>query len=170
MIDLQHLNEVSAGEFTELLTGIFEHSPWVAARAALQRPFASRQALLEALCAVVDAASAPEQLTLIRAHPQLGTKRQAQARLTAASAREQRGAGLAACTPQEYARLEALNAAYVEKFEMPFILAVRGHVPESIIADVEARLGNDPATERSRALHEIASIAGFRLADAVSAA
>jgi OHCU decarboxylase len=167
-IELPQLNTLPAEEFSRRLNGIFEHSPWVASRAAECRPFASRQELLAAMCRAVDEASSAEQLALIRAHPQLGLRGRSPADLTAASAREQRGAGLHAATPQDLARLEVLNAAYQEKFSMPFILAVRGHNPQSIIANMEARLANAPAIEQATAMREIGSIAGYRLADAVT--
>ena len=51
---------------------------------------------------------------------------------------------------------------------MPFVIAVRGHTPESIIAACERRLGNDAAVEQRTALREIGLIAGYRLADLVS--
>ena len=169
-LELQQLNAMPADEFVARLAGIFEHSPWVAERAASGRPYASRQALLDAMRAAVDTAAPDERMALIRAHPQLGARGLSQATLTAASAGEQRGAGLLACTSADFARLDALNAAYLEKFGMPFIMAVRGHDHVSIIANFEARLANDPATERHAALREIGLIAGFRLADAVTAA
>jgi OHCU decarboxylase len=168
-VELQQLNTMPAAEFVAHLAGIFEHSPWVAERAAATRPFASREALLEAMRAIVDAAAPDEQMALIRAHPQLGARGLAQATLTAASASEQRGAGLLACTPADFARLDELNATYLRKFGMPFIMAVRGHDHVSIIAHFEARLAHDAADERRAALREIGLIAGFRLADAVTA-
>lgn len=168
MIALAELNELPADEFVATLAGIFEHSPWVAQRVAAARPFAARELLLEAMCAAVEAAAPDEQLALIRAHPKLKVTGRAREALTAASSREQRGAGLDACTADEAARLDALNAAYFEKFAMPFILAVRGHTPNSIIAACERRLGHDAARERRAALREIGLIAGYRLADLVS--
>jgi OHCU decarboxylase len=168
MSTLAELNALSVPEFAARLAAIFEHSPWVAERAAARRPFASRQQLLEAMCAAVEAASAAEQLSLIRAHPRLRRGAAAREELTAASSREQHGAGLRDCTAEQAARLDELNEAYAEKFAMPFILAVRGHTPQSIIAACERRLGNDAASERRAALREIAAIAGFRLADAVA--
>ena len=71
VISITELNAASPARFAELLDGIFEHSPWVAARAAAARPFQSREDLLAALCAVVAAAPQHEQLELIRAHPEL---------------------------------------------------------------------------------------------------
>jgi OHCU decarboxylase len=168
MITLAELNRLPPGEFTLTLAGIFEHSPWVAERVAAARPFESRSQLLEAMRAAVDEATSEEQLTLIRAHPKLGLRGRERAGLTQASTQEQRGAGLDAAEPDELARLEALNAGYVEKFAMPFILAVRGHTPKSIIETCERRLGNDLQLERRTALREIGLIAGYRLAGVVS--
>jgi OHCU decarboxylase len=167
VIALADLNSVPADEFVARLAGIFEHSPWVAQRVAAARPFTSRRQLLDAMRAAVDEATPEEQLTLIRAHPKLGLRGRGRAVLTESSAREQHGAGLEACTPEDSARLDALNAAYSEKFAIPFILAVRGHDPASIIAACERRLRNDWPQEQRAALREIGLIAGYRLAEVV---
>jgi hypothetical protein len=105
---------------------------------------------------------------LIRAHPQLGARGRSRAQLTEASAREQRRAGLDACTDEEFSQLLRLNEAYVEKFAFPFILAVRGHDPVSILRAIERRSGHDVALERRTALGEIGLIAGYRLAELVA--
>lgn len=168
MISLAELNALPAHEFEAKLEGIFEHSPWVAQRVVAARPFDSPGHLLQAMQTAVEKATPAEQLALIRAHPKLRVSGRAREELTAASSREQRGAGLDACAPGEAARLDELNAAYVEKFSMPFILAVRGHTPQSIIAACERRLVNDPVSEQRAALREIGLIAGYRLTDRVS--
>ncbi len=167
MIALDELNTVPALDFERVLGAVFEHSPWVAARAAAGRPFTSRLHLLDALRAVVNAARPDEQLALIRAHPQLGARGRNRAALTAASAREQHRAGLEACSDADFERLARLNAAYLEKFAIPFILAVRGFDPASILATFERRLANDWSLERCTALREIGLIAAYRLADTV---
>jgi OHCU decarboxylase len=169
VIALEDLNSLPADEFVARLAGIFEHSPWVAQRVEGARPFDSRQQLIEAMRAAVDEASPEEQLALIRAHPKLGLIGRRRAELTEASSREQHRAGLDACTPEEAARMETLNAEYLEKFSVPFIVAVRGHNPASIIANCERRMRNDWPLERRTALHEIGLIAEYRLAEAVAA-
>jgi OHCU decarboxylase len=116
----------------------------------------------------VAAASIDDQLALIRAHPRLGSRGRAAADLTAASASEQRRAGLDACTADDLKRLDELNADYVATFDMPFILAVRGHDPPSIIGEAQRRVRNPAALERRQALHEIGLIAGYRLAERVT--
>jgi OHCU decarboxylase len=166
---LEQLNALPQQEFAATLAGIFEHSPWVAQRAAAARPFSSRAQLLKAMRAAVDAATLAEQLALIRSHPKLGARSPGHSLLTAASAREQHRAGLEACTPQQREHLDRLNAAYLERFGFPFVLAVRGHDPRSIIDTFERRLGNDREIERYTALRQIGAIAGYRLADMVAA-
>jgi OHCU decarboxylase len=168
VISLAELNRLPEVDFVRQLAGIFEHSPWVAERVAGIRPFESRRELHAAMCAAVQGASDDEQLALIRAHPRLGLRGRARADLTRASSREQQGAGLDEVRPDELARLDALNRAYEEKFAMPFILAVRGHTPESILSAAESRLANELRVERRTALQQIGLIAGYRLADMVA--
>jgi 2-oxo-4-hydroxy-4-carboxy-5-ureidoimidazoline decarboxylase len=168
MLTIEALNAMSVQEFTTALGSIFELSPWVASRAALLRPFAGREQLHQAMCAEVDRASTAEQEALILAHPKLGARGRQRAQLTQSSAREQSRAGLDACTDEEFAQLLRLNELYMARFAIPFILAVRGHTPESILAAMTQRLANDPATERATALQQINRIAGLRLADGIA--
>jgi OHCU decarboxylase len=168
VIGLETLNNLPVDEFTSVLGAIFEHSPWVPRRAAAARPFSSRLELLDAMRTAVQAAPVEEQLDLIRAHPQLGARGRKRMELTEASSREQRRAGLDACTDEEFAELMRLNVAYVQKFSFPFILAVRGHDPNSILAFMRSRLKNDLDSERHTALTQIGLIGGYRLADVVA--
>jgi OHCU decarboxylase len=168
MITLETLNTLSVEAFTEILGAIFEHSPWVPRRAAAVRPFTSRLQLLDVMRRVVQEATVEEQLALIRAHPQLGARGRKRLELTEASSREQRRAGLDACSDEEYAELMRLNTAYVEKFSFPFILAVRGHDPRSILESMRSRIDNDPERERHTALTQIGLIGGYRLGDVVA--
>ena len=57
-LSLHDLNTASADGFAAALDGVYEHSPWIAARAAAQRPFATPAALLKA----VDTASVAAEL------------------------------------------------------------------------------------------------------------
>src|SRR6202012_5949451 len=101
---------------------IFEHSPWVAARAARLRPFAGREPLHQAMCAQVAQASVAEQDALILAHPRLGARGRERAELNRCSAHEQGRAGLDACTDAQFAELLRLNELYMARFSFPFIL------------------------------------------------
>jgi 2-oxo-4-hydroxy-4-carboxy-5-ureidoimidazoline decarboxylase len=160
---LSALNSLEQRMFVEKLGGIFEHSPWVAEEAWGKKPFTSEAQLHQGMCDVVRHASEEKQLKLIRAHPDLAGKAALVGNLTDSSKLEQAGAGLHRLTQEEYQRFHELNDAYKEKFNFPFILAVKGHTKESILKSFEERLPNSPKAEKARALEEIYKIAGFRL-------
>ena len=166
---LSQLNGMDASQFVQVLGGVYEHSPWVAEQAATQRPFASAEALAAAMRNAVDTAGIEPQLKLVRAHPELAGKAAVRGELTAESTREQSGAGLNQCSPEEFARLQALNAQYNEKFGFPFILAVRSYDRHGIIDNFSERVENDRDTELRASLEQIHRIAGFRLADLIDA-
>ncbi|WP_428390479.1 2-oxo-4-hydroxy-4-carboxy-5-ureidoimidazoline decarboxylase [Lichenicoccus sp.] len=163
MADLADLNAMAPDDFTATLGGVFEHSPWVAARAARHRPFDDVAALHRALCAVVSEASEAEQRALLQAHPDLAGRLARAGTLTPDSAAEQGGLGLDRLSSDEFERFDSLNRAYRAKFGFPFIAAVRRHDRQSLLAAFEARLRHDPASERLVALDEVALIARYRL-------
>jgi 2-oxo-4-hydroxy-4-carboxy-5-ureidoimidazoline decarboxylase len=142
------------------MTALFEHSPWVEARADARPPSGDRHA---DLMAVVHDATPDEQLALIRAHPELAGKAAVDGSLTEASAAEQASAGLDRLSEAEFDRFHALNAAYREKFGFPFIICVRLTNKAGILAAMERRLANDRDTEIAAALREIGEIARLRL-------
>ena len=162
---LESLNQMDRQEFTNVLGWIFEHSPWVAERSWQHRPFASVDALHDAMVREVAAADDAAQARLLRAHPDLG----ARLRMSDASLGEQSGAGLDRLTPAEFDSLRRLNAAYREKFGFPFIYAVKGSHKHDILRALEQRLAGDLAAERATALAQIYRIAKFRLEDTLHA-
>ena len=169
-LTLQQINAASVAEFTALLDGTYEHSPWIAERAAASRPFASLAALKRALVEVVRESGLEAQLGLIRAHPELAGKAMVARTLTAESTHEQGKAGLTDCTPAEFERIQQLNADYNARFGFPFILAVRGPRglgldKAQIIETFARRLRNHPDFERAEALRNIHRIAEIRLND-----
>jgi len=169
-LTLDQLNAAGPADFVALLDGTYEHSPWIAERAAAARPFKSLAQLKHALARVVREATADEQLGLIRAHPELAGKAMVAQTLTAESTHEQRKAGLTQCTTEEFARIQQLNADYNAKFGWPFILAVRGPrgqgmAKAEIIATFARRLAGHPDFERAECLRNIHRIAELRLND-----
>jgi OHCU decarboxylase len=159
----ERLNALDRAAFLALAGPVFEHSPWVAERAWAMRPFEGIEGLHHVMMQVVAKASADEKLALLRAHPDLAGKAARAGTLTAESTREQAGAGLDRMSDAEYARFEHLNRAYREKFGFPFIVAVRRHTKETILAAYAERLANDRDTEMNTALAEVGLIARYRL-------
>jgi len=163
---LTDLNTRDRDAFAAALGWIFEDSPWVAERAWARRPFVSIEALHQAMIDVVQQASEPEQLALLRAHPDLGTR----ARISDASTGEQQGAGLDRLGTEEYASLQRLNDEYRRRFGFPFLFAVKGSTKEDVLTALEARVGRSRDEEVIEALRQVYRIAGFRLEDVLGGA
>jgi len=169
-LTLQALNAAGGDEAARLLQGVYEHSPWIAEAALAHRPFRSLAHLKCVMAHVVKEGGPDAQLALVRAHPELAGKALMAQSLTPESTGEQHQAGLATCTPDEYERLQQLNAEYNARFGFPFILAVRGPrgaglSRAEIIATFERRLDNPPDVELAEALRNVHRIAELRLND-----
>ncbi len=161
---LAELNACDRARFVDAIGGVFEHSPWVAERAWERRPFASVDELHDAMMLEVTRAPRHEQLALLHAHPDLGTR----ARMSDSSTAEQSGAGLDRMLPAEFERLQRLNAAYWQKFGFPFLFAVKGSTANQILEALEERLPATPDAEFVEALRQVSRIALFRLEVAIS--
>ncbi|MGO4620454.1 allantoinase PuuE [Ensifer sp. 2YAB10] len=154
--------------FVAKFGGVFEHSKWIAKRAfqgELSPANDTAIGLAAALSAVFREASAEERLAVLIAHPDLAGKLAQAKRLTESSTNEQAGAGLDALTDAELERFTTLNAAYVDKFKFPFIMAVKGRTKDEILAAFESRIGNDRDTEFETACRQVERIAYLRLKD-----
>lgn len=165
---LESVNQMPVADFISAFGDLAEHSPWVAEQAAFARPFSSREAMHQAFRGAVMQATLDQQLALIRAHPDLAGKAAIHGELTDDSRREQAGAGLDTLTEGEFERFTALNARYKEKFDFPFIFAVKGADKHQILESFETRLLNDASQEINAALDNISRIFSFRIEDRVT--
>jgi len=169
-ITLNQINTLPRAEAAALLTGLYEHSDWIAEQALEARPFASTAALKHAMVKVLNKAGRAPQLALVRAHPELAGKAMVAQNLTTESTHEQSKAGLTDCTPEEFAHIQQLNTSYNAKFGFPFILAVRGPrgaglSRQQIISTFERRLHNHADYELAECLRNIHRIVEIRLND-----
>lgn len=168
MLDVAAVNALSLADFVARFGDVAEHSPWVAEAAASMRPFATREAMIEAFASAVGAASPEARLALIRAHPDLAGRAARAGAIAEDSRREQAGAGLDTLTDDEFDRFTALNTAYRDKFGFPFIFAVKGATKTMILDAFEARLPAATEVEFETALAQIHRIFRFRLEDRVA--
>ena len=157
---LSDLNICSQDDFVAALANVFEYSPWIAGQVAALRPFAGVNALFAAMKSAVDGAPKELRLALIKAHPDLASKTQRAAGLTAESHAEQNSAGLDRLSDAEY---QAFERVYRGKFGFPYIVCVRRHTRDSILRDFERRLPNDAQAEAETSIGEICRIAALRL-------
>lgn len=164
-LTLLQLNQLSQSEFVRVVGPVFEHSPWIAEAAWLERPFADVETLHRDLCKIVRNAGVERQLALIRAHPDLVGRLALAGQLTRESTNEQASAGLNQLTPEEVALFQQNNVAYQNKFGFPFIVCARLNKKEAILNGFAVRLKNSREQEIQTALGEIFKIAELRLRD-----
>jgi 2-oxo-4-hydroxy-4-carboxy-5-ureidoimidazoline decarboxylase len=165
---LVELNRMGSADFAASIGDTFEHAPWVAEAAAARRPFAKVTALHDAMMGALRAAPRERQLDFLRGHPDLAGKTARAGALTDDSRREQASVGLDSLNEAEFAHFHRLNDAYKAKFGFPFMICVRRHTRDSILAQFERRLGNDAATEFAAALQEVFYITRLRVAGKVA--
>jgi OHCU decarboxylase len=164
---LHSLNQTTREHFVAVCGPLFEHSPWIAERTWLKRPFASVDSLHVALCRTMYSATSEEQVRLIQCHPDLVGRLAREGRLTRESTAEQSAAGLTHLTDEDVAAFDRFNQQYREKFGFPFVICARENRKAAILAAFPVRLNNTRAQEIQTALDEIAKIARLRLLDAV---
>ncbi len=156
---IDQINGLSKAEFVAALGRVYEDSTWIAELTWFRRPFESVEDLAKKMNATVEEASRDEQLALLCAHPELGTR----LKVSSESGSEQAGAGLDQLTELEYDLLMQFNERYSEKFSFPFIYAVKGSSKKDVLIALQVRLDEDEETEFHQALWEVSRIARFRL-------
>jgi len=164
-LTLPELSRLGQADFVRVIGPVFERSPWVAAATWAKRPFADLAALHQALCETVQGAGRDQQLSLIRAHPDLAGRAARAGTLSRESAKEQAGAGLGRLSPDEIALFQKYNEAYQGKFGFPFVICARLNQKQAILAGFARRLQHARAREIKTALEEIFKIAKLRLQD-----
>ena len=168
VLSLAAINALDRQRFIERFADIAEHSPWVAEDAEQSRPFANRDAMITAFAQAIDRVPPEQQLTLLRAHPDLAGRAAIAGDLTDDSRKEQSGVGLDQLTPDEFTRFTEHNTRYQQRFGFPFIFAVRGATKDKILTAFEERVTRDQTIEFTTAIEQVRRIIRFRLEDQVS--
>jgi 2-oxo-4-hydroxy-4-carboxy-5-ureidoimidazoline decarboxylase len=154
MPGLTELNALPSREAEELLLGCCAAPGW-ATRVAEGRPYRSLADLLAAADAAWSARDPGDLDAAMAGHPRIGERR-----LSGWSAGEQAGVGDDAAT---LAALASANAEYERRFGHVFLICATGRGPAEILAELNRRMSNDPATEREVAAAEIGKINALRL-------
>ncbi len=156
---IAEINQMNQATFITTLGAIFENTPEIAEKTWHHRPFVDITDLHQKMINTMNAMTPAAKLALIQAHPDLGSK----VKMAAASVQEQSSAGLDRLTPEEFEHFQALNQQYRDRFNFPFIIAVKNHTKTTILEAFIQRLAHPKDLEMQQALTEIAEIARFRL-------
>jgi 2-oxo-4-hydroxy-4-carboxy-5-ureidoimidazoline decarboxylase len=155
-LTITQLNGLPGEDWRVSLTAVVGVPEWVRAVESA-RPYADRDALLELAEGQVLALS-PEQVRAALAdHPRIG----AATAPGSQAAREQSGVDPA--DAELAAALREGNLAYEDKFGLIYLVCASGRTGHEMLADLAARLGNDPDTEILVTRRELAAIARKRL-------
>jgi 2-oxo-4-hydroxy-4-carboxy-5-ureidoimidazoline decarboxylase len=148
---------------------LYEHSPWVIEfsyeKVKKEKKYDELVSFHKLLSKTVLDAQSELQNSLIKAHPMLAGKKAKANELTDFSTDEQKSAGLNSCSDEEIELFDTLNKNYFEKFDFPFIMAVKGSTKEEILESFKKRLENSLFSERIEALNQINKIAWIRIKD-----
>ena len=151
-MDLQRFNALPPQEAERELLSCCSAPLW-ARKVAAGRPYASVAALQAAARSALDDADLDAALN---GHPRIGDRR-----ASGASRREQ--SGVAAAAADVLSALEEGNRAYEKRFGHVYLVCATGRSADDLLATLQTRLDNDPATERGIALAELAAINEIRL-------
>ncbi len=162
---IQNINDMKREQFVSTFGSVFDHASWAAEEAYECRPFADIKSLFTTLTAMVRAAPEEARQRVIRAYPGL------EKFLAVASAESlvepvsDVPADLNRLSSEEFSQFRALNKAYQERFDMPFVIYAQDLTRAQVMRALEQRLRYEPEVETATALGEVAKFARARLAE-----
>jgi 2-oxo-4-hydroxy-4-carboxy-5-ureidoimidazoline decarboxylase len=157
--ELDGFNALPEAEARERLRDCLDVPRWV--DTVLEgRPYADRGALLKVAEVAAGTMTDEELESALDRHPRIG-ERGSGGHDEEYSAREQ--AGVDPADRDVARRLAAGNLAYEEKFDRVFLIRAHGRTGPQILAELDRRLQNDPATEREETVTQLREIALHRL-------
>lgn len=160
--DYNRLSGASAVDFAATLVAI----PSFATALASSRPFASKSELRERAAEAAAAWNDAEVELALSGHPRIGERAAAAEPGAGHSAREQ--GAVAHADDDVLARIADGNRRYEARFDRIFLVRAAGRSPAEILALLEARLGNDDATELAVVASELRDITLLRLEESVT--
>lgn len=153
-------DRLPAGDAAELLRAGCASGRWLA-EMVRGRPYEHSGALLAASDTALAELAWADVLEALAAHPRIGDRLAGDAPESAWSGQEQ---AAAVADERGAEELQAGNVAYEQRFGHVFLICATGRSAAEIGAALRARMGNDPATERSVVRAELREIVRLRLA------
>jgi 2-oxo-4-hydroxy-4-carboxy-5-ureidoimidazoline decarboxylase len=157
---LADFNALPADEAERLVAPCVAIPSWATGLVA-RRPYGHLDDLLATAERLAAAWTDEEVEGALADHPRIGERHAGDGASAALSAREQ--AGVDPADVEVQARLRAGNAAYEDRFGRIYLVRAAGRSAEEMLAFLEERLENDPATEIAVTKAQLAEIALLRL-------
>ena len=158
------VNKLNYDEFVRNFGNIVEMMPSCAAGVFSERPFASFDGFVAAMCRFIDNLPKDGRMEILRNHPDLADRLET---LTPESQREQTQAGITTLSAEEIKQLKHYNKLYKEKFGFPFVICARLNNKDVILSGIRARLNNSGDQELKCGIEEVKKIMLLRMKDLV---
>ena len=156
---IDEINQLTKNDFIDIFGNVFEKTYWIADKAFNLKPYKNFNELLSTFIEIYEKSSQEDFLKIFNSHPELVIEK----KLTDESKEEQNIASLNQCSDQEFIEFKQLNMNYTQKFNFPFIVAVKGKKKKEILESFRQRFTNDINTEFSEAKKQVKKIATSRL-------
>lgn len=166
--DIDAINTMPTPQFVTLVSPAYQGEVGIAQAVAGRRPFADANGLRAAMQDELFSLTPEQQTELMRSYPTLASGDLSAVDHSDRSFVDQAAAGLTFLGEDQQRAFANVNAAYLDKFGFPLIVAARELSAEQVLDQAVQRLDNSPTQEHAAALLEIAKIANHRLEDVVS--
>ena len=159
MITIEKINNLNKSDFLGTFGNVFEKSDWIAEKVFDLKPFKNNEDIFLKIIGIYENSDKNIILRIFNSHPELVVEK----KLTSNSKSEQSNARLNECTNEEYNEFKKLNIDYKNKFNFPFIIAVKGKNKIKILENFRTRIKNSLEDEFAEAKKQVKNIASFRL-------
>ena len=159
MITIEKINNLNKSDFLGIFGNVFEKSDWIAEKVFDLKPFKNNEDIFLKIIGIYENSDKNIILRILNSHPKLVVEK----KLTSNSKSEQSNARLNECTNEEYNEFKKLNIDYKNKFNFPFIIAVKGKHKTEILNSFKQRIQNSLDEEFFEAKKQVKKIASFRL-------
>ena len=159
MITIGKINNLNKSDFLGIFGNVFEKSDWIAEKVFDLKPFKNNEDIFLKIIGIYENSDKNIILRILNSHPELVVEK----KLTSNSKNEQSNARLNECTNEEYNEFKKLNVDYKNKFNFPFIIAVKGKHKTEILNSFKQRIQNSLDEEFFEAKKQVKKIASLRL-------
>ena len=169
VMKIEDINNYNSEKFIDSFKNIYEESKFITEHADKKRPFKNKKEMILVFLELFDNLDQETKINIIKKHPDLADKIKINKGLSELSDEEQSRSGLKDCSEQEFNLFKDLNSRFKNKFNIPFIFAVRNKNKNEIITEFKSRLdNNDLNLEIKTSISQVKEIAKLRLTELIN--
>jgi len=169
VMKIEDINNYNSEKFIDSFKNIYEESKFITEYADKKRPFKNKKEMILTFLELFDNLDEATKINIIKKHPDLADKIKINKGLSELSDEEQSRSGLKDCSEQEFNLFKDLNSRFKNKFNIPFIFAIRKKNKNEIITEFKSRLeNNDLNLEIKTSISQVKEIAKLRLTELIN--